>query len=411
MPAAVFPHAAVASPHYLASTAGLAVLLSGGNAADAAVAMNLVLAVVYPHMSGLGGDLFAMVWQEGELAGLNSSGHLPTSAKLEGDSVPRTGVASATVPGAVAGWLALLERFGSRSLRELAAPAIRYAREGCPRAPGLVRITQAMSRLLERDSDVKRIFLSDGPLVQPELAETLEGIEMFYSGPVAERSPAPFSPQDFAEHQAEWVTPERLAWRELEVCEMPPNSRGHLALRALERLEPLDGLTPDDVEWHQRLIRAIRAVDPALGGPMEGDTIYLGARDENGMHNRAAYFKPDEYLPGARLPAHTLAPAMALRDGEPSFLFGTMGGESQIQVHLQLLARVFVAGQEIGDAVAAPRWRITRDGLWQEPGLPGLGGSGFPYPDLAGHAQAILVDADGLHAAFDPRSDGAAVGY
>src|SRR5437867_3123340 len=280
MPAAVFPHAAVASPHYLASTAGLAVLLSGGNAADAAVAMNLVLAVVYPHMCGLGGDLFAMVWQEGELAGLNSSGHLPTSAKLEGDSVPRTGVASATVPGAVAGWLALLERFGSRSLRELAAPAIRYAREGCPRAPGLVRITQAMSRLLERDSDVKRIFLSDGPLVQPELAETLEGIEMFYSGPVAERSPAPFSPQDFAEHQAEWVTPERLAWRELEVCEMPPNSRGHLALRALERLEPLDGLTPDDVEWHQRLIRAIRAVDPALAGPMEGDTIYLGARDE-----------------------------------------------------------------------------------------------------------------------------------
>src|SRR5438309_6015995 len=104
MPAPVFPHAAVASPHYLASSAGLAVLASGGNAVDAAVATNLVLAVVYPHMCGLGGDLFAMVWYQGELAGLNASGRLPAGAKLEGEKVPRTGIRSATVPGAVSGW-------------------------------------------------------------------------------------------------------------------------------------------------------------------------------------------------------------------------------------------------------------------------------------------------------------------
>src|SRR3989442_1528505 len=123
MPAAVFPHAAVASPHYLASSAGLAVLASGGNAVDAAVAMNLVLAVAYPHMCGVGGDLFAMVWAKGELSGLNSSGRLPADAKLGGDAVPRTGIGSATVPGAVAGWIALLERYGSRSLADLARPA------------------------------------------------------------------------------------------------------------------------------------------------------------------------------------------------------------------------------------------------------------------------------------------------
>src|SRR5205085_2197115 len=96
MPAPVFPHAAVASPHYLASSAGLAVLASGGNAVDATVATNLVLAVVYPHMCGVGGDLFAMVWHQGELAGLNASGRLPAGAKFEGEKVPRTGIGSAT---------------------------------------------------------------------------------------------------------------------------------------------------------------------------------------------------------------------------------------------------------------------------------------------------------------------------
>ena len=137
MSAPLFPHAAVATPHYLAASAGLAVLTSGGNAVDAAVAANLVLAVVYPHMCGLGGDLFAMVWSEGDLVGVSSSGALPAAAKLDGNTVPRTGIGSATVPGAVAGWLALLERFGTRSMSELARPAVRLAREGAPRAPGL----------------------------------------------------------------------------------------------------------------------------------------------------------------------------------------------------------------------------------------------------------------------------------
>jgi gamma-glutamyltranspeptidase/glutathione hydrolase len=433
MPAPVFPHAAVASPHYLASAAGLATLARGGNAVDAAIATNLTLAVVYPHMCGLGGDLFAMVWKDGALAGLNSSGRLSASAPAV-DTVPGRGTGSATVPGAVAGWKALAESFGTMPLAELARPAIRLAREGCLRAPGLARITGFMRGLLEKDAEAARIYLAEGPLTQPELAETLEDLDHFYTGPVAKNAPPPFTPEDFAAHRAEWVEPDRTDWNGLEVREMPPNSRGHLALRALEAMAPLDGITPADAQWHLRAVRAIRAVDPALGAT--GDTIYLCVRDENGvavslnqslfeafgsgvvvpgtgvlLHNRGAYLRPAEYGPGVR-PTHTLAPAMALHDGEPALIFGTMGGETQVQIHLQLLSRIFVAGEDVGDAIAAPRW-VNRGGkLMAEAGLPDLGAEPVAAPELAGHAHAIHIRGPReIAAAFDPRSDGAALGY
>lgn len=428
MPARVFPHAAVASPHYLASAVGLGVLTAGGNAADAAIAMNLALAVVYPHMCGLGGDLIAMVWNDSELAGLNSTGRLPAAAQPQ-TKVRSRGVESATVPGCVAGLRALHQRFASRSLAELAAPAIRYAREGVPRAPGLARITTAMRPLLERDPEAARIFLAEDPLVQEDIARTLEHLDDFYET-VGDAAPAPFSRDDFTSHEAEWVEPMRTHWRGLEVCEMPPNSRGHLALAALDRLEPLDSLTPDEAEWHLRLIRAFDDHDGR-----DGDTIYLCARDERGtavslseslsaafgsgvvipgtgvlLHNRAEYFRPHDYIGGAK-PVHTLAPAMALQHGQPRLVIGTMGGPAQIQFHLQLLARIFVMGEDIGDAIAAPRWRFGEGGLIAEAGLPDIGAAPMPYPDSAGHAHAILVEPGCLVAVADPRSDGAALGY
>lgn len=447
MPAPVFPHAAVCSPHYLASSAGLAVLAGGGNAVDAAVATNLVLSVVYAPECGPGGDLFAIVWNEGRLHGLNSSGRLPANAPnvAEGSSlpqgrarseepvVPRTGIGSATVPGAVAGWTALLDRFGTVPLGELARPAIRYAREGVPRAGFLRRVTPFFALLLEKDPDARRIFLSEGALVQPELAETLERLEEFYTGEAARRALPPFAPEDFAAHRAEWVEPERLVWQGLEVCEMPPNSRGHLVLRALEALEPLDGLTPGDAEWHRRLVRAVEAGDPAARPG--GGTVYICVRDEAGMavsmnqslfeaygsgvmipgtgvllHNRGSYFRPEEYRPGAR-PVHTLAPAIALREGVPYLVFGTMGGETQVQIQLQLLARIHLAGEDPQDAVSAPRWCIRSGRLFGEAGLPDIGAQPLAQQDLFGHAHAIQVMAEGLRAAFDPRSDGAAYGY
>src|SRR5262245_28120684 len=239
-----FRHAAVCSPLTLASEIGLAVLADGGNAVDAAIATNLALAVAYPHMCGVGGDLLAMVWADGELVGLNSSGRLPAAASLPAGGVPSRGIGSATVPGAPAGWTALAVRFGTRPLDALAAPAIRLARDGVVRAPGLARMTGWSRDLLAQDHEAARIFAADGPLVQPDLARTLAALDDFYRGPVAHAAPAPFAPEDFAAHRAEWVTPRRAPFAGVEVCELPPNSRGHLALDAIGRLAALDGLGP-----------------------------------------------------------------------------------------------------------------------------------------------------------------------
>lgn len=433
MPA--FRRHAVCSPLTRASEAGLAVLRDGGNAVDAALATSLALAVAYPHMCGVGGDLFAMVWHQGHLHGLASSGRLPAAARLPPDGVPQHGVGSATVPGAPAGWCALAARFATRTLRRLAEPAIGLAYDGVERSPGLARITHWSAGLLERDAEAARIFLAPGRLVQRDLAETLARLDGFYRGPVAAAVPPPFTPADFAAHEAAWVEPLRLAWAGLDVCEMPPPSRGYLVLEALRRLDALDGLGSDDAEFHRAQIRALHAAT------FGGDTIYLCTVDAQGMavslsqslfhafgsgvvvpgtgvllHNRGAYLAPGEYRGGAR-PTHTLAPAMALRDGRPHLVFGTMGGDAQVQIQLQLLARVVVAGQEVAEAIAAPRWTFDRSTLLVEPGLPalaplprGMTSLDMPVADLAGHAHAIRVRADGLEPGCDPRADGVPVG-
>jgi gamma-glutamyltranspeptidase/glutathione hydrolase len=427
-----FARHAVCSPLTLASKVGLEVLREGGNAADAAIATNLALAVAYPHMCGVGGDLLAMVWVDGELAGLNSSGGLPAAAVLEG-GVPQRGIGSATVPGAPAGWTALAQRFGTRSVDDLAQPAIRLAREGVERSPGLARVTKWSEELLRNDPEASRIFLADGPLRQPELAATLADLDGFYHGPVARAAPAPFTPADFAAHEAAWVAPLHTAFAGTEVYEMPPNSRGHLVLDAIRRLEPIDGLAADDPELHGRLIRALHA---AVFG---GDTVYLCVVDGAGMavslnqslfmafgsgviipgtgvllHNRGAYHTAATYRSGAR-PVHTLSPAMALAGGRPRLVFGTMGGDAQVQIHLQLLARILVAGQTAQEAVAAPRWTFDRTTLLLEDGLAlpapaGMTVDRLRVPEVAGHAHVIRVLPDGLEAGCDPRSDGVAVG-
>jgi gamma-glutamyltranspeptidase/glutathione hydrolase len=428
-----FARHAVCSPLTRASEIGLAVLRDGGNAADAAIATNLALAVAYPHMCGVGGDLFAMVWADGELVGLNSSGRLPAAASLPATGVPARGVESATVPGAPAGWAALAERFGTRPLAALAAPAIRLARDGVERSPGLARVTAWSDAFLRDDVEAARIFLGEGPLRQPELADTLARLDGFYDGAVARGAPPPFAAADFVAHRAEWVAPLRHPFAGTEVCEMPPNSRGHLVLDAIRRLEPIDGRAPDDPALHAGLIRALHAAT------FGGDTIYLCVVDGKGMavslnqslflafgsavvvpgtgvllHNRAAYFSPDGYRGGNR-PVHTLSPAMALVGGRPRLVFGTMGGDAQVQIHLQLLARILVAGQAVQAALAAPRWTFDRTTLLVEDGLTvetpaGMTAERLAVSELAGHAHAILIGADGLDAGCDPRADGIAVG-
>ena len=434
MPAYVFPNAAVASPHYLATIAGVEVLLRGGNAVDAAIATNLVLAVVCPHLCGAGGDLFAIVHDGDEIVGLNSSGRLPMAARLPDDgTVPVHGIGSVTVPGAAAGWVALAERFGTIDIKELARPAVRYAREGFAPSLGLARSTERSRQLLERDPDAKRIFVegvASGRMTNPELADVLEDLPGFYTGLVAKNAPAPFTPKDFESHRAEWVTPMSTEFENDIVYEMPPNSRGHLVLKALDELGDIGNLTADDPELHHRMFEAIESVS------ITGDTVYLCSQDSQGMavsinesnymgygsgvvvpgtgvhlHNRGAYHRPDTYKGGER-PVHTLSPAMTTRDGKPHLIFGTMGGEAQIQIHLQLLVRILTLGQDPAEAVAAPRWVKHGEGsLLAEEGLPDLGAEVIPRGDVAGHAHAILNTEHGLAAASDPRCDGLAAGY
>ncbi|MFY9588534.1 MAG: gamma-glutamyltransferase, partial [Actinomycetota bacterium] len=326
--------------------------------------------------------------------------------------------------------------FGTKALADLAAPAARLAREGIDRSPGLAKITDWSRPILEADAEAARIFLAPGRLVQPELADVLEDLENFYDGAVAQAAPAPFTSDDFAAHRVAWVDPPREIFAGVEVCEMPPNSRGYLVLEAIRRLERLDDLTPSDAEWHRRLIAASRA---AASG---GDTVYLCVVDAEGMavsinqslfqgfgsgvvvpatgvllHNRAAYHTPQSYRGGAK-PIHTLSPAMGLVDGRPRVVFGTMGGDAQVQIHLQLLTRILVAGEPVEEAIAAPRWQFTGSTLLVEDGLPPLDEllpdlevEPMPTPELAGHAHAILIEEDGLHAAADPRSDGIPVGF
>lgn len=130
------------------------------------------------------------------------------------------------------------------------------------------------------------------------------------------------------------------------------------------------------------------------------------------LHNRGAYFTPEAYKGGER-PVHTLSPAMTLREGKPDLVFGTMGGEAQIQIHLQILARVYVLGMDPLQAVSAPRWvKHGEQNLMAEEGLPPLHDAvTTPFSDIAGHAHVIQFTAEGLAAASDPRCDGLAAGY
>ena len=156
-------------------------------------------------------------------------------------------------------------------------------------------------------------------------------------------------------------------------------------------------------EWSDGAARPVEALAFGSGVVVPGTGVLL--------HDRGAYHTAETYRGGAK-PMHTLSPAMALQDGAPKLVFGTMGGEAQIQIHLQLLTRILVAGQSVDEAIAAPRW-IAGDGvLLAEDGLPLLPDAQPSLaPETFGHAHAIVVTADGLEAAADPRSDGIAVGF
>jgi gamma-glutamyltranspeptidase len=258
-------HGVVASPHYLASQAGLRVLQEGGNAVDAAIATNATLNVVYPHQCHIGGDLFAIVWEPtaGRLQGLNSSGPAPAGESIERlhemghTQLPERGALTVSVPGTVAGWHALHARYGSLDLARLLAPATGYARNGVP-MPG--NFTAAVARLrgvLEANEAASAVFLNGAAragdvMRQPALADTFdrvarEGRDGFYRGAVADdivetlrAGGSAMSHDDLSGFEPEWVETISTTYRGYELHELPPNTQGAAALLMANIVEGWD---------------------------------------------------------------------------------------------------------------------------------------------------------------------------
>lgn len=253
-----------ASSQPLATQAGLGVLLKGGNAVDAAVAMLAVLSVVEPHSVGLGGDSFALIWLAGErkLLGLNGSGRAPRAANREWflqrglEAVPQRGVLSVTVPGALHAWQEALSRCGTMSLGDLLEQAMYHALEGFPVSEVIAGEWANASQILTQDPEAQRVFLPGGRaprpgelFANPQLAETLRavarhGIGTFYGGELGEtlvsssrKRGGLLCLEDLGEHKSTWVEPVSTDYRGYTVFELPPNGQGIVALEMLNILE------------------------------------------------------------------------------------------------------------------------------------------------------------------------------
>jgi gamma-glutamyltranspeptidase/glutathione hydrolase len=256
-----------ATSHPLATQIALDVLKAGGSAVDAAIAANAALGLMEPTGNGIGGDLFAIVWdpKTGKLHGYNGSGRSPQALSLKWfkdngySEVPSHGPLPVTVPGTVDGWFALHGRFGKLPMKEVLAPTIRYARQGHPVAPIVAYYWDRSVPRLSPFAGFTEQFTIAGKAPQsgqiwknPHLANTLQqiadgGRDAFYKGRIADTIDAYFreqkgflSKQDLAEHQGEWIDPVSTNYRGVDVWELPPNGQGIAALQILNILEGYD---------------------------------------------------------------------------------------------------------------------------------------------------------------------------
>ena len=261
------PHGIVATSQPLASSAGLAVLQSGGNAIDAAVTAAAVLSVTEPMMTGIGGDMFATVWvaKEHRLVAINSSGRagaLMTREALLGrgrHEMPARGAETVTVPGALAGWDELLKKYGTISLAQALAPAIRYAEEGYPVTPVISGDWKDEEEILAADSSTKATFMPSGhaPLAgewfrNPDYARTLReissgGTRVLYGGALGKRIVKRVQElggfltlADLEANKPTWLTPISVVFKGYRIWELPPNNQGIATLEMLKILEPYD---------------------------------------------------------------------------------------------------------------------------------------------------------------------------
>jgi gamma-glutamyltranspeptidase / glutathione hydrolase len=343
--ARAYPNGAVCTPHYLATSAGAAMLAEGGNAIDAALAANFVLGVVTPYMCGFGGDLLAMVW-DGEQHAYQGVGRAPSAATAafvraqSGESeMPVFGAHPVTVPGAVEAWFTLIEKFATRSFGELAQRALHYAQDGFPLTKRGAWFFTRSAMLYDHLglSDFRDAYGNPAPgewIRQPELARTIRtladvGPDAYYHGPIGaaiaerlQRTGGCMTVADIAAHTGAWVQPLRARVRDVEILEMPPPTQGLTALEAMRIVDGLE-LGPDGPDREHLLIEAVKlaladrrkylgdpaamtiaperllrddwvaarraAIDPRRARPAaahdepDGGTIYMCAADRDGM--------------------------------------------------------------------------------------------------------------------------------
>ena len=259
--------AMAATSQPLATQVALDVMKNGGNAIDAAIAANALLGLVEPTCNGLGGDLFAIVWdaKTKKIYGLNASGRSPKSLSLEWfaqnghQSIPSHGPLPVTVPGAVDGWFMLHDRFGKKRMNELLKPTIDYAKEGFPVSQLIAYYWNRSIPLLERWPGFSEQFTIEGRAPaegeiwkNPGLAKTLQSIadggrDAFYKGDIAktianymEKNGGFLSYEDLSSHTGNWVDPVSTNYRGYDVWELPPNGQGIAALQILNIMELFD---------------------------------------------------------------------------------------------------------------------------------------------------------------------------
>lgn len=260
-------HGMACTSQPLATQVALDILKAGGNAIDAAIAANALLGLVEPTGNGVGGDLFAIVWdaETEQLFGLNASGRSPRSLTIDYfrengyDKIPAYGPLPVSVPGCVDGWFELHKRFGSMDMDQILQPAISYARDGFPVTELIAHYWAGGARFLSRYPNIADVYMPGGKapakgevFKNPYLAATLEkiargGRDAFYSGEIARTIDAFMKEQggflsyeDLSAHTSEWVEPVSTNYRGYDVWELPPNGQGIAALQILNILEGYD---------------------------------------------------------------------------------------------------------------------------------------------------------------------------
>jgi gamma-glutamyltranspeptidase/glutathione hydrolase len=263
----IAPHAIVATGHPLAVQIGIDILKKGGNAIDAAIATNAALGLMEPMSCGMGGDLYALVWdaKTQKLYGLNASGRAPYAAtreffKQKGmNDIPGSGKYSWSVPGCVDGWATLQQRFGKLTLKEVLEPTIRYAEEGTPVPPVIAGYFRGGERLAERSPELAMTYFPSGraPRIgevfkNPRLAKSYRAVaeggrDEFYKGKIAQDIVAYskkigglFEMKDFEDTASTWVEPVTTTYRGYTVAAIPPPGQGIAVLQMLNLLEPYD---------------------------------------------------------------------------------------------------------------------------------------------------------------------------